>query len=55
ERFWNAPLLSEQISRTFGVTIGPRALANHLQRLGYSWKRARYVTAQQGDFPESIG
>jgi len=49
ERFWNAPLLSEQISRTFGVTIGPRALANHLQRLGYSWKRARYSPAKQLD------
>ena len=22
ERFWNAPLLSEQINTTFGVTIG---------------------------------
>lgn len=49
QRFWNAPLLCEALAQQFGVGIRPRALANHLQRLGYSWKRARYSPAQTLD------
>ena len=49
ERFWNAPLLCEEIKTRFGVGIRPRALSNHLRRLGYSWKRARYSPAKKLD------
>jgi transposase len=49
ERFWNAPLLCEDIEKQFEVSIRPRALSNHLRRLGYSWKRARYSPAKKLD------
>jgi len=49
QRFWNAPMLSEEIETQFQVVIRSRALANHLQRLGYSWKRARYSPAKKLD------
>lgn len=49
QRFWNAPLLCEEIEKQFRVVIRPRALANHLRRLGYSWKRARYSPAKKLD------
>lgn len=49
QRFWNAPLLCEDIEKQFGIVIRPRALANHLRRLGYSWKRARYSPAKKLD------
>lgn len=53
ERFWNAPLLGEEIQKRFQVAIGRRALVNHLRRLGYSWKRARYAPTKKLD-PEVI-
>lgn len=49
QRFWNSPLLCEEIQKQFGVVIRPRALSNHLRRLGYSWKRARYSPAKKLD------
>ncbi|MDO4264255.1 MAG: winged helix-turn-helix domain-containing protein [Deinococcus sp.] len=49
QRFWNAPLLGEEIEQQFKVVIRPRALANHLRRMGYSWKRARYSPAKKLD------
>lgn len=53
ERFWTAPLLVEEIQKRFQVAIGRRAVVNHLRRLGYSWKRARYSPAKKLD-PEVI-
>ena len=48
-RFWNATLLCEALQEQFQILIGPRALSNHLRRLGYSWKRARYSPAKTLD------
>ncbi|WP_084045993.1 helix-turn-helix domain-containing protein [Deinococcus hopiensis] len=53
QRFWNAPLLCEEIERQLQIVIRPRALGNHLQRLGYSWKRARDSPAKKLD-PEGV-
>jgi transposase len=52
-RFWNAPLLCEAVAERFHVTVGTRALTNHLHRLGYRWKRARYSPTKTLD-PEII-
>ncbi|WP_084047291.1 helix-turn-helix domain-containing protein [Deinococcus hopiensis] len=53
ERFWNATMLCAELSKQCGVVIGPRALSNHLKRMGYSWKRARYAPAKTLD-PEVV-
>lgn len=37
--FWTASLLSDAVAERFQVTIGSRAMINHLHRLGYSWER----------------
>lgn len=47
--FWNATLLCEALQEKSQLLIGPRALSNHLRRLGYSWKRARYSPAKTLD------
>lgn len=52
-QFWNAPLLCEALEKQFGIVLQPRTLQNHLRRLGYSWKRARYSPAKSLD-PEVI-
>lgn len=49
ERFWSAPLLCEAIEKQFAVSLTSRAMVNHLKRLGYSWKRARYAPAKKLD------
>lgn len=53
QRFWTAPLLCEAVAQSFHVTVGTRALTNHLHRLGYRWKRARYSPTRTLD-PEII-
>ena len=49
ERFWSAPLLSQAVEKQFAVSLTSRAMVNHLKRLGYSWKRARYSPAKKLD------
>ena len=53
ERFWNASLLCEAVAERFHLQIGTRAMTNHLHRLGYRWKRARYSPGKTLD-PEVL-
>ena len=53
ERFWNATLLCEAVAEKFHIQVGTRAMTNHLHRLGYRWKRARYSPGKTLD-PEVI-
>ena len=53
QRFWNAALLCAAVLEHCHVKVGQRAMINHLRRLGYSWKRARYSPAKTLD-PEVI-
>lgn len=53
QRFWNAGLLCGTVAERFQVVVGTRAMTNHLHRLGYSWKRARYSPGKTLD-PEVI-
>lgn len=49
ERTWNASQLAEQIGVRFGVVVGAEAVRQHLLKMGYSWKRTRYVPAKPAD------
>lgn len=49
ERLWTTPLLQTALHERCSAKISQRALNNHLHRLGYSWKRARYSPAQPVD------
>ena len=49
ERTWNASQLAEQIERRFGVVVTPEAVRQHLNAMGYSWKRTRYVPSKPAD------
>ena len=49
DRLWTAPLLQTALQEGCGAKISQRALNNHLHRLGYSWKRARYSPAKPLD------
>ncbi|WP_158263766.1 winged helix-turn-helix domain-containing protein [Deinococcus arcticus] len=49
DRFWTATLLCEAVAQQFQVTISPRTMTEHLHRLGYTWKRARYSPAKTLD------
>lgn len=47
ERTWSCPQLSEAIKEEFGVDIGMEGIRKQLHKMGYSWKRGRYVPAQE--------
>ena len=49
ERTWNASQLVEQIEGHLGVVVTPEAVRQHLNAMGYSWKRTRYVPAKPAD------
>jgi transposase len=49
DRTWNASQLAEQIEGHFGVVVTPEAVRQHLNAMGYSWKRTRYVPAKPAD------
>jgi transposase len=40
---WTVPLLQEQLQHGMGQCYGQRTIRRGLHRLGYVWKRARYV------------
>lgn len=40
---WTVALLAEQIRHAWGEEISQNTLRHELHRLGYSWKRSRYV------------
>lgn len=39
---WTVPLLRGELART-GVSVGERTIRRALHRLGYCWKRPRYI------------
>ncbi len=49
ERTWNASQLAEQIGGRFGVVVGAEAVRQHLLKMGYRWKRTRYVPCKPPD------
>jgi transposase len=49
ERTWNASQLAEQIGVRFGVVVGAEAVRQHLLKMGYRWKRTRYVPSKPAD------
>jgi transposase len=47
---WNATQLAEAIEERFGVRVSAEeAVRQHLNSMGYSWKRTRYVPAKEPD------
>jgi transposase len=49
ERTWNATQLAEALGQGFGVEVTPEAIRQHLQAMGYSWKRTRYMPNKPPD------
>lgn len=42
---WTVPLLASALERAVGRRFAPNTIREHLHRLGYVWKRPRYVLA----------
>lgn len=40
---WTVPLLQNWLTEQTGLTLSESAMRQHLHRLGYTWKRSRYV------------
>jgi transposase len=49
ERTWNATQLVEALEEQYGLVVTPEAVRQHLQSMGYSWKRTRYVPNKAPD------
>jgi transposase len=49
ERTWNATQLAEVLKESFGLTVTPEAVRQHLTKMGYSWKRTRHAPAKEPD------
>ncbi len=49
DRTWNATQLAETVEERFGLEVTPEAVRQHLNAMGYSWKRTRYVPAKPAD------
>ena len=49
ERTWNAMQLAEVLKEEFALVVTPEAVRQHLQSMGYSWKRTRYVPNKEPD------
>lgn len=47
ERTWNATQLAEALGERFGIELTPEAVRQHLLKMGYRWKRTRYVPARE--------
>ncbi len=47
ERTWNATQLAEAVEESFGITVTPEAVRQHLLSMGHSWKRTRYAPAKE--------
>ncbi len=52
ERTWNATQLAKEIDERFGVKVTPEAVRQHLNAMGYSWKRTRYAPSKPADTTE---
>lgn len=49
DRAWNATQLAEALKESFGLTVTPEAVRQHLLSMGYSWKRTRYAPSGEPD------
>lgn len=49
ERIWSCNQLAEAVEKEFRVKVGREAMRLRLLRLGYCWKRTRYVPCKQID------
>ncbi len=49
ERTWNATQLAEAVEERFGIGVTPEAMRQHLNAMGYRWKRTRYVPSRPAD------
>lgn len=49
ERSWTCSQLSEAVEQHFGVKVGREAMRLRLLRMGYCWKRTRYVPCKEVD------
>lgn len=49
ERTWSCSQLSEAIKEAFDVDIGIEGIRKQLHKMGYSWKRGRYIPAKEID------
>ena len=49
ERIWTSSQLIEEVKEHFGVKVGWEAMRLRLLRLGYCWKRTRYVPCKEID------
>lgn len=52
ERTWTAPQLADEVALEFKIEVTAEAIRQHLKRLGYFWKRTRYVPCKEID-PET--
>lgn len=52
ERSWTAAQLVDEVTSAFKVTVSAEAIRQHLNQLGYCWKRTRYVPCKAVD-PET--
>ena len=49
ERSWTASQLADEVAAKFKVKVTAEAIRQHLKRLGYVWKRTRYVPCKAVD------
>lgn len=49
ERIWTCSQLTEAVEKKFGVKVGREAMRLRILRLGYCWKRTRYVPCKDID------
>lgn len=49
ERSWTASQLADEVAARFKVKVTAEAIRQHLKRLGYAWKRTRYVPCKAVD------
>jgi transposase len=48
-RTWTCTQLQRQLAKTLGLQLGRETIRLHLQQLGYSWQRTRYVPLRHPD------
>jgi transposase len=52
---WTIPLLHDQVQKNLGQPCSTKVVRNSLHRLGYRWKRPRYVLAPDPQRAEKKG
>ncbi len=51
---WTAPLLQEHLASRSGKRFSGETVRRQLRRLGYSWKRGRYVRRPESSFAAPV-